>query len=181
LSRRFAQAKVGSVFSLCALWGQGATTCSSRGSYACGDSSGGVVGVNSATSCGSWKQEESVNLEQKSAFVQRCISLSERIVATASKAAGALGKAIALGSQRSSGLFAQRRPFLAGSSGGGGFNRDLFGQKLGRLLGSYRLCWRWPLRAGPAGQCSLTSSSLPCLPPSSKTTCPTFQCRGECR
>jgi hypothetical protein len=38
-----------------------------------------VVGVSSATSYGSWKQEESVNLEQKSAFVQRCISLSERI------------------------------------------------------------------------------------------------------
>jgi len=93
-----------------------------------------VVGVNSATSYGSWKQEESVNLEHKSAFVQRCINLSERIVAAASKAVGALGKAIALGSQRSSGLFAQRRPFLAGSSGGG-FDRDLFGQKLGRLLG----------------------------------------------
>jgi putative transposase len=34
-------------------------TCSSRGSDACGDPSGGVVGVNSATSHGSQKQEES--------------------------------------------------------------------------------------------------------------------------
>jgi putative transposase len=61
------------------------TTPSSGGSYACGDPSGGVVGVEPATSYGSWKQEESVNLEQKSAFVQRCISLSERSIIASPK------------------------------------------------------------------------------------------------
>jgi hypothetical protein len=64
----------------------------SRGSYACGDPSGGVVGVNSATSYGSWKQGESVNLEQKSAFVQRCISLSERSAKVTQKPVSSFGE-----------------------------------------------------------------------------------------
>ncbi|MFS8840797.1 RNA-guided endonuclease InsQ/TnpB family protein [Synechococcus sp. W55.2] len=42
------------------------TTCSSRGSNACGDPSGGVVGVNSAASHGSLKQEESSDAGQSS-------------------------------------------------------------------------------------------------------------------
>jgi len=42
------------------------TTCSSRGSHACGDPSGGVVGVNSAASHGSLKQEESSDAGQSS-------------------------------------------------------------------------------------------------------------------
>ena len=44
------------------------TTCSSRESYACGDSSGGVVEVNSTISHGSLKQEESGNTGQSSAL-----------------------------------------------------------------------------------------------------------------
>jgi Transposase and inactivated derivatives len=43
-----------------------ATTPSSGGSYACGDSSGGVVGVEPTTSYGSSKQEESNTLNESS-------------------------------------------------------------------------------------------------------------------
>ncbi|MFS8814378.1 hypothetical protein [Synechococcus sp. R60.4] len=44
------------------------TTSSSGGSDACGDPSGGVVGVNSAASHGSLKQEESSDAGQSSAL-----------------------------------------------------------------------------------------------------------------
>ncbi|MFS8810051.1 hypothetical protein NW814_05900 [Synechococcus sp. R65.1] len=57
---------------------QGAATVSLTGSHACADPFGGVVEVGSAASYGSWKQEKSLKLEQKSAFVRGCISLSER-------------------------------------------------------------------------------------------------------
>jgi len=42
------------------------TTCSSRGSYACGDPSGGAAEINSAASYGSLKQEESSSAGQSS-------------------------------------------------------------------------------------------------------------------